>query len=219
MTLNALIPRLFATPPLRLPFGRALDARAFLLQRDHGNVLLYGAAAMAPHADEAAALGGIARQYLNHAHEATPEADAIARRFGAPLLVHAGDAEEAGRTATVHHTFTRRHHLDGDLEVIPVPGHTPGATAFAWDTGEHHVLFTGDTLYLRDGEWRAALLDGISDRDAYVASLELIGELDFDLLAPGIATDGDAWHAATGRDDARRRIGAIIERLRAGDDH
>ena len=46
-----------------------------------------------------------------------------------------------------------------DFEVIPIPGHTSGATAYLWDGGGHRCLFTGDTLYLREGEWVAAVLE------------------------------------------------------------
>jgi glyoxylase-like metal-dependent hydrolase (beta-lactamase superfamily II) len=100
--------------------------------------------------------------------------------------------------------------------VIPTPGHTPGATAYLWDNGQHRVLFTGDTIYLGDGEWRAAVLDS-SDRVAYIESLLLLRELDFDLLVPWAATAGEPYHAVTSRADARRRIDAIIKRLRRGE--
>ena len=108
--------------------------------------------------------------------------------------------------------------LDEDFEVIPTPGHTPGATAYLWDSGEHRVLFTGDTIYLRDGEWVAAVLSS-SDRMAYIRSLELMRDLDFDVFAPWAATRGQSPLAMTGRTDARRRIGAILDRLRNGQDH
>jgi glyoxylase-like metal-dependent hydrolase (beta-lactamase superfamily II) len=103
--------------------------------------------------------------------------------------------------------------------VIPTPGHTSGATAFLWDSGQHRILFTGDTIYLREGDWVAALLAGSSDRAAYLRSLELMRELDFDVLVPWIATAGHSFHAVTDRADARRRIDAIHARLRRGDDH
>jgi hypothetical protein len=54
---------------------------------------------------------------------------------------------------------------------------------------------------------------------SYIESLELIRELDFDLLVPWLATGGQAFHAVTDKADARRRIDAILERLRRGDDH
>ena len=105
-----------------------------------------------------------------------------------------------------------------DFEVIPIPGHTPGATAYLWDSGRHRCLFTGDTVYLREGEWVAAVLDS-SDRGAYIESLELIKELDFDVLVPWAATAGQPFHAVTDKGDVRRRIDAILERVRRGDDH
>ena len=72
-------------------------------------------------------------------------------------------APGVARSLHVRATFSRRHTLDDDFEVIPTPGHTSGATAYLWDTGEDRLLFTGDTIYLRDGEWVAAMLES-SDR-------------------------------------------------------
>ena len=69
------------------------------------------------------------------------------------------------------------------------------------------------TISLRDGEWVAAVLDS-SDRDAYVDSLELIRGLDYDVLVPWAATAGGPYYAATSSSDARRRIDAILERVR-----
>jgi glyoxylase-like metal-dependent hydrolase (beta-lactamase superfamily II) len=140
----------------------------------------------------------VSRQYLNHRHEAAPACDWIAESFGAPLFCHESDAVSASAGCDVDETFSERHHLDDDFEVIPVPGHTSGATAYLWDTGEHRCLFSGDTIFFPQGEWRALLLrsdappplDGVSDRERYLESLELIGSLDFDLLVPDLATRG-----------------------------
>jgi hypothetical protein len=57
-----------------------------------------------------------------------------------------------------------------------------------------------------------------SDRDAYIKSLELIKDLEFDVLVPWAATVGEPCHALTDKADAARRIDAILERLRRGDD-
>jgi hypothetical protein len=64
----------------------------------------------------------------------------------------------------------------------------------------------------------AAVLES-SDRGAYLESLELIRGLDFDVLVPWAATGGQPYHALTSRADARRRIDAISERVRRGEDH
>jgi glyoxylase-like metal-dependent hydrolase (beta-lactamase superfamily II) len=131
--------------------------------------------------------------------------------------VHERERRSVAESYHVRGTFSKRHTLDDDLEVIPTPGHTSGATAYLWDSGEHRLLFTGDTIYLDQGEWVAAVLPS-SDRSRYVESLELIRELDFDVLVPWAATGGNAFHAGTDSADARRRIDAILERIGRGED-
>jgi len=218
--MQTIIPRLHATEPLDLGFGiKPLQARAYVLERPEGNLALYGAAALEPELDAVRALGGITGQYLNHAHEASPAAARVRDALGAPLHVHEADAAEVREHAPVDETFEARHAVGGDLEVIPTPGHTPGATSYLWSADGRRVLFTGDTVFVRDGEWVAAFLDAVSDRDTYVASVELLAGLDFDLLAPGVATVGAAPVEATDRDDARRRLARIAERLRSGLDY
>ena len=185
--------------------------RAFLLQRSRGNVLIYSVTAL--ESDEAAIadLGGISRHYLNHRHEAMFPAGWI----DAPLFVHANERASVEETYEVRATFSRRHQLDEDFEVIPTPGHTSGATAYLWDSGRHRFLFTGDTIYLDDGEWKAAVLSS-SDRERYIESLELIRELDFDVLVPWAASGGQPCVDVTSRAGARRRINSLIERLQRG---
>jgi hypothetical protein len=198
--MERLLPGLYASPPERLPFGRDLDIRSYLLERPAGNLLIYSTTT---------AVSDVWRQYLNHWHEAGFAADGVT----APLFVHAADRPQVEERRHVRAAFSRRHMLDDDVEVIPTPGHTPGATAYLWDSGEHRFLFTGDTIMLRDGDWRAAVLDS-SDRDAYLESLRLIRELDFDVLVPWVASG--AYYALTDADDARRRIDAIIARVARG---
>ena len=212
--MDTVIPGLHASTPEPLPFGPAFDIRAFLLQREQGNVLVYSVSGLESDAAAIEDLGGVSRRYLNHWHEAM----FIPARVTAPLFVHEADRGKAAEQTHVRGTFSRRHTLDDDFEVIPTPGHTPGATAFLWDSGEHRSLFTSDTIYLRDGEWVAALDVTGSDRSAYIESLELIRELDFDVLVPWAASTGQPYHAVTDAADARRRIDAILDRVRRGED-
>jgi hypothetical protein len=200
--------RVFATHPEPLGFAPSLHIRAFLLERARGNVLIY-AAPLAP-GDLTAfqERGGVSRQYLNHGHEAS----FLSERLSAPLFVHAADRAAVDARHHVRGTFTRRHALDGDLEVIPTPGHTPGATAYLWDSGRERLLFTGDTIYLRGGDWVAGLLSS-SDRGSFLASLELIRGLEFDTLVPWAAGAGGPWYARTDASDTRRRIDALLAGL------
>jgi hypothetical protein len=213
--LDTVVPGLYASAPERLPFGRGLDIRAYLLEREAGNLLIYRSDTLPREAAAIRERGGIARQYLNHRHEAAPVCDWVAETFDAPLFCHADDAAAVAATCHVRATFRRRHTLDDDFEVIPIPGHTPGATAYLWDTGDHRVLFTGDTIFFSRGRWVAAVLDS-SDRERYLESLTLIRELDFDVLVPSIATAGDPAYAVVERAEAQQRIEAIIDRVRAG---
>jgi glyoxylase-like metal-dependent hydrolase (beta-lactamase superfamily II) len=212
--MESAIDGLHASAPEPLPFAPTLHMRAFVLRRDAGNVLLYSASGLASEAAAIEDLGGIARHYLGHGHEAMFASDAVS----APLFVHELDRESVEPTLHVRATFSRRHTLDDDFEVIPVPGHTLGATAYLWDSGRHRFLFTGDTIYLRDGEWVAAVL-GSSDRAAYLQSLELIRGLDYDVLVPWAASAGEPHYSATSNRQARRRIDKILDRVRRGGDH
>jgi hypothetical protein len=208
------IPGLHPLAPQRLPFAPTLEIRAFLLRREQGNVLVYSTTGVDSGAAAIQDLGGLSRHYLNHRHEAMFTSD----RVGAPLFVHEAERRSVSRAYHVRATFTRRHVLDEDLELIPTPGHTSGATAYLWNGPEHRMLFTGDTVYLDRGEWVAAVLES-SDRARYIESLELIRELDFDVLVPWAASSGGPFYAHTDAADIDRRIGAILARLRHGEDH
>jgi glyoxylase-like metal-dependent hydrolase (beta-lactamase superfamily II) len=217
--METVIPDLYASAPEPLSFAPSTHVRAFLLRREQGNLLIYSAPTVADDARAIEDLGGISRHYLNHWHEAAfGGADRIATTFGAPLFCHENDREPAAEKIDVAGTFSVRHMAGDDFEAIPIPGHTSGATAYLWDSGRHRCLFTGDSLYLRQGEWVAAVLDS-SDRGAYIESLECIKGLDFDMLVPWAATAGQPFHAVTDKADTGRRIDAILERVRRGDDH
>ena len=215
--MDTVVSGLYASEPETLGFGPSLEIRAFLLQREPGNLLVYRSGALERGAETLDDLGGISRQYLNHFHEASSAGDWVAGTFRAPLYVHKEDAAAAAEVCNVGATFSERHKLDEDFEIIPVPGHTSGATAFLWDSGRHRVLFTGDTIYLGRDEWRAAVLDGVSDRERYIQSLESIRTLDFDLIVPGIASAGRPYYSFTDRAEATEQIDATIGRLQQGE--
>lgn len=212
------VSNLYASKPEPLGFGPSLEIRAYLLEREDGNLLIYRSEKLEEDTTEINELGGVSRQYLNHHHEASSATDRIAEIFDAPLHIHEADAKAASERSNVDETFSERHMLGGDFEVIPTPGHTDGATAFLWDTGDHRVLFTGDTLFFVRGKWRAAVLDGVSDREKYIESLELIRSLDFDVVAPGIAPEGEPFFEIVEKDEAERKIDDILTRLRRGED-
>jgi hypothetical protein len=210
--LESPIEGLYASAPEALPFASGVDIRAFLLPRNRGNLLIYSTSQLDQGSPAFAELGGVSRQYLNHRHEGMFASD----RVTAPLFVHAEERASVEAKRHVRGTFSRRHMLDEDFEVIPTPGHTSGATAFLWDSGRHRFLFTGDSVYLDDGEWVAGVLES-SDPVALAQSLELIRGLDFDVLVPWAATSGQRYHAVTDAADTRRRVDAMLDSVRRGD--
>jgi Metallo-beta-lactamase superfamily len=214
--MDTVIPRLYATVPQPLSFAPSLGVRSFLLERDEGNLLVYSSSTIKQEAGFIRERGGVWRQYLNHGHEAwVAEATGawVASTFGAPLYAHENEKREVSRAYDLDGTFSERHTLGDDFEVIPIPGHTGGATAFLWDTGEHRSLFTGDSITLEGDEWVAALLPS-SDRDDYIESLELIRGLDFDVIVPWAASLGGSYYGLTDKSDVGRRIDGILEKMR-----
>lgn len=200
---------LHATPPSPLPFLRGVVTRSFVLEREQGNVIVYNSPGITAAADDILSLGRPDRLLVNHWHEAmygAPDLDV-------PIFVHADDRARTG--LPVAGTFSQRETIGGDLEVIPTPGHTAGTTAFLWDTGEHRLLFPGDSIWVQGGAWKAVLL-GESDRDSYVASLSRLAQLDFDMLVPWGSEAGQPYGYGVTRREAHDRLSRIADRLRAG---
>ena len=84
------LPKLQASPPADLSFSKVSQVRAFVLERDAGNLLVYAATTMTPEPRATCVA-----QYLNHWHElAVGGADAV----HAPLHIHAADRAAAEDT-------------------------------------------------------------------------------------------------------------------------
>jgi glyoxylase-like metal-dependent hydrolase (beta-lactamase superfamily II) len=210
--LDAPFAGLLATPTARLPYQHNVLLRSYVLERPGGTVVVYNSPGIDEVAPAIAELGEPSRLLVNHAHEAMygqPDLDI-------PVWAHRDDAAEIGGSLRLAGRFDGRQAIDDDLEVIPTPGHTPGTTSYLWDSGEHRFLFTGDFIWIEDGEWKAVVLDP-SLRDDYLASLALVRDLDFDVLVPWGVTEGDEpVHVVRDADERRRRVQAIIDRVAAG---
>jgi glyoxylase-like metal-dependent hydrolase (beta-lactamase superfamily II) len=210
-SLETPIEGLYSTPSARLPYQDNVLIRSFFIQRPAGNLIIYNSPGVTAAATQIRELGGAARLLINHNHEAMygdPELDV-------PVFVHERDRGETARSMRVNGVFTKREMIDDDLEVIPTPGHTPGTTSFLWDNDQHRFLFTGDFIWIEDGEWKAVVLDA-SRRAEYLDSLALVRDLDFDVLAPWGTTEGDPAIALVDQAERHARIDAIIARVEAG---
>lgn len=212
--MERILPGLHATPPMSPDFAPQSSVRAYLVQRPAGNVLLYASDRVSV-ADEAVrALGGIDRVYLSHWHEAGFGAGGI----GAPVHVAEADRARAEEHAPIAGTFRGRQALDEAIEFIPMPGHTPGSTAFLVEAGDgSRCLFTGDTLWFAPKGWKVAILPE-SDRAAYLGSLAMLRGLDFDVLIPSFAPSGAPFTQRLTRDKWHAGVDALVARIEAGRD-
>jgi len=177
-------------------------------------VVVYNSPGLTSTAMSIRGLGGPTRLLINHAHEAMygdPDLDV-------PVFVGQDDRGDTARSMRVAGVFTHRQMIDDDLEVIPTPGHTPGTTSYLWDHDNHRFLFTGDFIWIEDGEWKAAVLDP-SLRAAYLNSLALVRELGFDVLVPWGTSGEGPCYALVDEQQRHTHVDKIIARVGAGSDH
>lgn len=181
-----------------------------------GNVLFYSPGDDAEF-DALAHRGGIAHQYLSHQDEAGPMLGAIADRFGTVLHAPEGDLAAITEHAAPGVLLAGRTVDANGVEIIPTPGHTPGSTSFlvtGFDGARY--LFTGDTLYRgADGRWNAGYIPGMSDGETLLASLELLGGLEPDLVVSS-AFAGDHGSHAVDPTEWRRTVAETAQRLAVG---
>ncbi|KNY05231.1 hypothetical protein [Microbacterium sp. GCS4] len=205
-------PGLYATTtPVPLPFMAGVDLRAFVLDADEGPVLVYNNPGIDPAADGIHSLGRPTRLLINHWHEGMHGSPAL----DVPVAVHERDRRQTERGMRVDESLTGgRQRLGDDLEVIPSFAHTPGAAFYLWDSGHHRYLFPGDSIWVEDGVWQAVIL-GESDRRAFVETLELMRDLDFDVLVPWPAQTGAPVLERVSAEQKERQIASLLGRIRA----
>lgn len=166
-----------------LPEVPDLVTRAYVITRPDGNLLIY-ATGLADEHQAIRELGGIRRQFLSHVDEAGPALKTLRDMFGSELWGHAAEADAVARRAGVRpdRTFVGPE-THGDLEVMPLPGHTPGSTAYVYRSPQGRTyLFTGDTIGRDDaGVWTAGYLP-FSDKPQLVATLRRLAELQPDVV-------------------------------------
>ena len=73
-----------------------------------------------------------------------------------------------------------QHVLTPGVEVVPIPGHRPGAVCYLVDVGSRRCLFAGDTIYHDGKRWRA--LASKKNRKTMLATLDRLAALPFDVL-------------------------------------
>lgn len=159
------------------PFS-GVSSHAYLLVQDTGNILFYSSGLQDEyqHIQE---LGGITYQFLSHKHEVGDALAEIKKRFGSKLCCHRFEERAVQKVTPVDCLFDIRDIRQGNIEVIPTPGHTKGSVCFLVRSVHGQTyLFTGDTIYMSHGAWetRSNWYEGGSKSDLK-SSLMLLRDL------------------------------------------
>lgn len=152
-------------------------------------------------------MGGIRYIFLTHRDDVA-DAAVFARRFGAARIIHREDLS-AQPDAELVIDSRDPIHIEPDFKIIPTPGHSPGHCVLLF-SGRY--LFTGDHVW-----WRAErrMLDAwrLGWRESWeqqTASMQRLLDESFEWVLPG---HGGRVHLP--RDEMRRSIAALVERMRA----
>jgi glyoxylase-like metal-dependent hydrolase (beta-lactamase superfamily II)/ferredoxin len=181
----------------------SFGASSWLVQRAAGNVLVDSPRAAQPLLARLGELGGVALHFLTHSDDVADHA-LFHARFGAPRLIHRGDAH--GELARLERILDGEEPiaLDPELTAIPVPGHTAGSCALLW---REQVLFTGDHLWGDEDTGELSMSRRVCWHSwpAQLASLERLLDHRFQAVLPG--------HGRPFRAPSAAAMRAAIEKL------
>jgi glyoxylase-like metal-dependent hydrolase (beta-lactamase superfamily II) len=156
------------------------------VRRPGGNLMLDASrsASMSDSFEDIAAEGGVKALVISDRHLGGGTSEQIVERFGATVYCSAIEADAMGHRTnpvTIHHVLPfERTMIEGDVELIPTPGHTAGQFSTLAEVGGARILFTADFVWREGGRWRPGNLSRRKMRQG----LEGLRELDFDCVVP-----------------------------------
>lgn len=173
----------------------SFGAASFLIQRSAGqNVLVDSPRFSKPLLRRIEDLGGVDTIFLTHRDDVADFAK-FRDHFGAKVVIHARDATSETKNADLLIQGTEAHVLDGELTIVPVPGHTAGSACLIY---KQTHLFSGDHL-----AYDAELGHPYAFRNAcwydwreQIASMERLAKFEFEHILPG---HGHPGHIERGR--------------------
>jgi glyoxylase-like metal-dependent hydrolase (beta-lactamase superfamily II) len=180
--LQKILPGVFLVPAN----GRKGFGYWHFVQRPKGNLILdasrMGSASDA--FDEIDARGGVKALIISDRHLGGPPTNEIAERFGAKIYCSEIEAAAMGHRSNkvvIDHLLPfARKKIEGDVLLVPTPGHTEGQFAALITLGKAKMLFTSDFVWRENGKWRPGNLS----RKKMVKSFEALRDLDFNYVVP-----------------------------------
>ncbi|HYD39739.1 MAG TPA: MBL fold metallo-hydrolase [Anaeromyxobacter sp.] len=180
-------------------------AASYLVVRPQGNVLVDSPRASRPLLARLDALGGVRTLVLSHRDDVADHA-ILAARYGCERVMHVDDA--GGVPVERRIGAIEPVALDGELTVVPVPGHTRGSIALLY---RDEFLFTGDHLWWDEDDGRLDMGRGVCwwSWPEQLRSLERLRAYRFRWVLPG---HGRRWRASSAA-AMRAALEEAIERL------
>jgi glyoxylase-like metal-dependent hydrolase (beta-lactamase superfamily II)/ferredoxin len=189
---------------------KSFGGNSYVLQDAGGNWLIDSPRYIKHLVDAFERMGGIRYIFLTHEDDVA-DAARYAKRFGATRLIHRADLSAVldaewiveGREPIV---------VSKEIQIIPVPGHTPGSMALLYDD---RYLFTGDHVWW-DRERNRLDIPKVyvwNQRDLERSTEKLL-DRSFEWVLPG---HGDRIHAS--RERMRREVELLVRRIQRSVGH
>ncbi|MDE0661920.1 MAG: hypothetical protein OXI79_19995 [Gammaproteobacteria bacterium] len=183
--------------------------------RPDGNLLfscLGGHSSIEGSFDDMDALGGVALHLLGDMHFAARYNDDVDERFDVATMCSEVEGGDVRRKVKKVVTFPfERHMLASGVEVIPTPGHRPGAVSYLVDVGGRRCLFAGDSIYHGGDNWMCPV--SRKNRKTMLATLDLLAGIDFDVLLSNTGANNPVCYVEVDRtsraeffDDLKSRL-------------
>jgi glyoxylase-like metal-dependent hydrolase (beta-lactamase superfamily II) len=185
---------------------KSYGAASYLIRRGAGNWMTDAPRWNERLAETLASWGGLDGIFLTHRDDVA-DAALYARRFGAKVVIHEGDAD-AYPGADVALSGLEPRSLAAGLLAVPTPGHTEGHAVLIAD---ETFLFAGDHL---DADPERQTLDADPaycwwDWDAQTRSVERLRDFRFEWVLPG---HGRRLKLPPGR--MKDELGNLVRRMR-----
>lgn len=163
-------------------------ARSYLVVRPQGNVLVDSPRYAGPLVERIAALGGVRWMFLTHQDDVADHAKFRAR-FGCERIMHRADLAAGTREVETRLDGADPIALDGEVTLIPAPGHTRGSTCLLY---RGRYLFAGDHAWWDPDRARVHASRSVCwyDWTAQTASMARLATYRFEWLLPGHGTRG-----------------------------
>jgi glyoxylase-like metal-dependent hydrolase (beta-lactamase superfamily II) len=180
--LKSVLPGVFLVPQN----GNKGFGYSHFVKRPAGNLLLDASrvGSISDAFDEIEGRGGVKATVISDRHLGGASTNQIAERFGAAVYCSAIEAKAMGHRVNavrIDHVLPfERATIEGDVRLIPTPGHTAGQFSTLVEVGGSRILFTADFVWRENGRWRP----GSSSRKKMQKSFEGLRDLNFDCVVP-----------------------------------